>query len=206
MPAPSGQSCAVCQYVVMTRSYYAGQMRDYYSCHESPLTSENAWRDVAPTDWCGKWLAAGTLPPPPPPLLPVVSGVAPAPAGTASSSAVMMGLGSIAGFSITPMRTGRIVAMLTGCCANSGANGGLSITGRHGTGTAPNNGDAASGALWSTTQDYYMTSARDVSGFTVIGGNPGLALNVPVWFDVAIAATGGGTATISDVQCLLFEL
>jgi hypothetical protein len=55
-------------------------------------------------------------------------------------------------------------------------------------------------------QSYFMTSARDVSGFTVIGGNPGLALNVPVWFDVSIAATGGGTATITDVQGLLFEL
>ena len=59
---------------------------------------------------------------------------------------------------------------------------------------------------WSVKQSYFMTSARDVSGFTVIGGNPGLALNVPVWFDVSIAATGGGTATLTDVQCLLFEL
>jgi hypothetical protein len=57
MPAPSGQSCAVCQYVVMTQSYYAGQMRNYYSCHESPPSTENPWPDVQPTDWCGHWKA-----------------------------------------------------------------------------------------------------------------------------------------------------
>jgi hypothetical protein len=51
-----------------------------------------------------------------------------------------------------------------------------------------------------------MTSARDVAGFTVIGGNPNLALGVPVWFDVSIAATSGGTVSITDVQSLLFEL
>jgi hypothetical protein len=118
----------------------------------------------------------------------------------------MQGLGLLSGFVITPVRTGRIAAMVTGCCANSAANGGLNITGRHGTGTAPANGAAVSGAVWSTTQHYFMTSAKDVSGFTIIGGNPGLALNVATWWDVSIAATGGGTATLTDVQCLLWEL
>jgi hypothetical protein len=138
--------------------------------------------------------------------MPVASGVAVSPAGTASTAEVMMGLGAMVGFSVTPNRTGRVAAVISGCCANDSANGGLNITGRHGTGTAPANGDPASGLVWATTQHYYMANAKDVSGFTVIGGNPSLALNTPVWFDLSIAATGGGNATLADVQCLLWEL
>jgi len=172
---------------------------------DPPTTGPNVshWAIVQPGDWCSKWTDTD---PAPPPQLPAVSGTAAAPAGTTSATAVMMGLGLIGGFSVTPVRTGRVIAMITGCCANSGANGGLDITGHFGTGTAPANGAAAVGNPWSVTQGYFMTSARDVSGFTVIGGNPGLTLNAPVWFDVSVAATGGGTATITDVQGLLFEL
>jgi hypothetical protein len=120
----------------------------------------------------------------------------------------MMGLGLVAGFSITPIASGRVAAIIGGCCANSGANGGLHITGRYGSGTAPANGAAITGTTWSITQVYYMTSANDISGFTVIGGfNIGvLAAGTAYWFDVSISATGGGTVTITNVQSLLWEL
>jgi hypothetical protein len=51
-----------------------------------------------------------------------------------------------------------------------------------------------------------MSNARDVAGFTVIGGFVGLADGTPVWFDLSIAATGGGRASVTDVQCLIWEL
>ena len=175
-------------------------------CHYEAPESSNAplsFQPVDPDNWCSNW---SNVDPAVPSSLPVVSGVAAAPAGTTSIAELMMGLGLLAGFSITPVRTGRVVALITGTCANSGANGGLNISGRHGTGTAPANGDPVSGTYWSTTQHYFMTSAKDVSGFTIAGGNPSLALNVPVWWDVSVAATGGGTATITDIQCVLFEL
>jgi len=40
----------------------------------------------------------------------------------------------------------------------------------------------------------------------VLGGNVGLALNVPLWFDISVASPAGGVTTIADVQSLLFEL
>ena len=203
MPPPSGQSCANCQYQVLASYPYAGQTRVVGPCHDNPPVADNQWPIVQPGDWCGKWMLSGT---PPPPLMPVVSGVADAPAGTASTSGIMMGLGAVTGFSITPIRTGRIVAMITGCCANDSANGGINITGQHGTGNPPANGTAATGMLWSTTQVYYMSNARDIAGFTVVGGNPNLALGVTVWFDLSILATGGGNVTVTNVQCLLFEI
>jgi hypothetical protein len=138
--------------------------------------------------------------------VPVTSGAVSAPTGTTSATEVMMGRGSNVGFFITPTRTGRIVATIAGCMANNAANGGVTITGRFGTGTPPANGDAFTGTQWSTTQHFFQQSARDVSGFTVIGGNPNLTLGTPVWFDVSISATGGGTATVTDVQGLLFEI
>jgi hypothetical protein len=45
-----------------------------------------------------------------------------------------------------------------------------------------------------------------VAGFTVIGGFTGLTDLQAVWFDVSIAATGGGNASVADTQCLLWEL
>ena len=160
-----------------------------------------SWLVTNDVDWCGQFLSS-----PPPALMPVVSGVANAPAGTNSVVELMQGLGLIAGFSVTPVRTGRVACVIAGCCANDSANGGLTITGRYGTGAAPANGAAVTGQIWSITQGFFMTSAKDVSGFSSVGGHPALALNVPVWFDLSIAATGGGNATLTDVQSLLWEL
>ena len=137
---------------------------------------------------------------------PAVSGFVTAPTGTTSVTEVMMGLGSTAGFFVTPIRTGRVVATVTGCVANNTANGGATVTGRFGTGSAPANGVAFTGTQWSTTQHFFMQAARDISGFTVTGGNASLTLGTQYWFDVSISATGGGTATVTDVQGLLFEI
>ena len=201
--APVGVSCSNC-----THWQIDSNDSNKGTCHHNAPVGQahsNFWTVTIASDWCADHttVPVGATAPPP---LPVVSGIASAPAGTTSTTEVMQGLGLLTNFSITPVQTGRIIAMITGCCANSATSGGLNITGHHGTGTAPANGTPATGAVWSTTQHYFMTSARDVAGFTVIGGNPGLALNVPVWWDVSIAATGGGTATITDVQCLLWEL
>ena len=118
----------------------------------------------------------------------------------------MLGCGLIAGFSITPVRTGRVAAMISGTLTSSTANAQINITGRHDVGTAPANGAGASGQLWASTQHYFTSNAKDVNGFTVLGGNVGLALNVPLWFDISVASPAGGVTTIADVQSLLWEL
>jgi hypothetical protein len=178
----------------------------WYECHHDPsiLTQQtNEWRHVAQADWCGDWNSQ--LPPPPPGTLPAVSRViATDVAATNSAVGIMMGFGST--FTITPVKTGRIACIIGGCCANDTANGGLNISGWQGTGTPPAYGAAPGGTAFADTQKYYMQAAKDVSGFTIIGGAVGLTLNTAYWFDLSIAAIGGGNASVTDVQCLIWEL
>jgi len=168
-------------------------------CRVNPPT----WVGVSATlDWCGQWADVD----PYVSQLPAVSGVAAAQPNITVPADVILGCGLISGFSITPVRTGRVAAMISGTLTSSTANSQINITGRHGTGTAPANGAGAVGSVWATTQHYYTSTARDVNGFTVVGGNPSLATGVPAWFDISIASPAGGTTTIADVQSLLFEL
>jgi hypothetical protein len=175
-------------------------------CHYEAPESRNAplsFQPVDPDNWCSNW---SNIDPAVPSQLPVVSGVAPTQPDLTVAAEVMVGLGLVTGFSITPVKTGRIAAIISGTLTSSTANAQINITGRHGTGTVPGNGAPASGTLWATTQHYFTSTAKDVNGFTVIGGNANLALNVPVWFDVSVASPAGGNTTIDDVQSLLWEL
>jgi len=164
-------------------------------------TPASFWTLTAQNDWCGQYQSS-----PPPSLMPAVSGVAPTQPAITVAAEVMLGLGLLTGFAITPIRTGRVAAIISGTLTSSTANAQINITGRHGTGTAPANGAPVTGQLWATTQHYVIKTSADVHGFTVIGGNPGLALNTPVWFDLSVASPAGGTTTIDDAQSLLFEL
>ena len=125
-------ACSACIYwTVLAADATHGNC--HFNAPASPTPSPNVfWPVTGQNDWCGQFEST-----PPAALMPVVSGVVPAPAPTAAVAAVMMGLGASQGFFITPNRTGRVVALITGCCANDSANGGLTVTGYHGTGAAP---------------------------------------------------------------------
>ena len=203
MSIPSGQSCANCIYFVSQSM----PERPLLTCrHGSPVLQHGivlqpAWPQTEPDYWCGRWSgspASAT----PAPQLPVISGVVVAPPNITVTADTMLGLA----FGITPVATGRVAAIISGTLTSSTANSQINITGRHGVGVAPANGAAAVGQLWATTQHYYTSTARDVNGFTVLGGNPSLAIGVPVWFDISVASPAGGTTTIADLQCLLWEL
>ena len=160
-----------------------------------------SWPVTGGNDWCGQFEST-----PPATQMPAVSGIAASQPNITVAADSMLGCGLIAGFGITPVRTGRIAAIISGTLTSSTANAQINITGRHGTGAAPANGVGATGQLWATTQHYFTSTAKDVNGFTVLGGNVGLALNVPLWFDISVASPAGGVTTIADVQSLLFEL
>ena len=177
--------------------YYNARDIDSGFCRRRPPP----WYPVMLTDWCGDYQSS-----PPATQMPAVSGVAAAQPNITVVTDTMLGCGAIAGFCITPVRTGRVAAMISGTLTSSTANAQINITGRHDVGTAPANGAGATGQLWAATQHYFTSNAKDVEGFTVIGGNPNLALNVPIWFDVSVASPGGGITTIADVQSLLWEL
>jgi hypothetical protein len=182
--------CGTCVY------YHARDIDSGFCRHHPP-----PWYEVAMTDWCGDYQSS-----PPATLMPAVSGVAPTQPSITVATEVMLGLGLVTGFSITPIRTGRIAAIMSGTVTSSTANAQINITGRQATGTASANGAPVTGALWGTTQHYVIKTSADVHGFTVIGGGVSLPLNMATWFDLSIASPAGGTTTIDDVQSLMFEL
>ena len=194
-------ACSACIYWdVLAADATHGYCR--YNAPASPTPSPNVfWPVTGQNDWCGQFEST-----PPAQLMPAVSGVAPTQPNVTGAAEVMLGLGLVTGFAITPIRTGRIVAIVSGTVTNSVANAQINITGRRATGTAPANGAPVTGVLWGTTQHYVIKTSADVHGFTVIGGGTALPLNVATWFDLSIASPAGGVTTIDDVQSVLFEL
>jgi hypothetical protein len=69
---------------------------------------------------------------------------------------------------------------------------------RFGTGTAPVNGAATTGTPLSNTQSLVVPTAAS-QNFALSVVVTGLTLGVPVWFDIALMPTGGGTASITNV-------
>src|SRR5215475_4444575 len=125
------------------------------------------------------------------------------PAGTTSTTGVMMGLA----VAFTPQRSGNCLIIFTGMASNSTIGDGVVITGRIGTGSAPTNGAAITGsALTTTAQAHYVApTAATAAGWT-IATTQGLAVGTPYWLDVAVAAITGGTATVTDLQVVVVEL
>lgn len=133
-------------------------------------------------------------------------GTSAAPVGNVSTVAKMMGLGLVAGFTITPQVTGRVKVRITGIVLNSTAIGsGTNVTGKQGTGTAPANGAASAGTTFGLTQHYIAPTVLAQAGFTCEGLVTGLALNVAVWFDLELLAVTSGGATVKDVQIVVEE-
>ncbi len=130
-----------------------------------------------------------------------VSSVA-APAGTTSTTGVMMGLGG----TITPTNSGNVHISVCGDIANSTVADGANVQLRTGTGTAPSNAAALTG----TTRGSLVRHTSPVGGtkfpFCVQWTVTGLALSTAVWIDVGVAAVTGGTATIADVDIVADEV
>jgi hypothetical protein len=129
------------------------------------------------------------------------------PIGTTSTTAVMMGFGSTCVF--TPQTTGKVRVTICGnWYTNAGPNQG-SLSGRYGTGTAPNNGVATTGTRFGTgAADMNIKAAS--TGFGVpfaITEILTLVAGTAYWFDLAEASTTGtGTTETANVVCSIDEL
>lgn len=134
----------------------------------------------------------------------IYNGAPAAPTGTASTSAVMMGLGSAA--SITPVRTGRISFTISGQMSNTTINDGATVQLRYGTGTAPINGAAVTGTQGGNSQTFKAASAGDTSGFSIGPIIAGLTVGTPYWFDLALQAVTGGTASVAGLTVTAHEI
>jgi len=136
------------------------------------------------------------------------AGVSATPTGNVSTTEKAMGLGLVAGFTLTPQVTGNVVVWMGGVALNSTAAGdGTNVTGRYGTGTAPSNGATTGlGTAFGQTQHFIASTTAGQQGFIVMGKITGLTLNTAVWFDLSLLAVTAGGSTIKDAQIVVFEI
>jgi hypothetical protein len=126
------------------------------------------------------------------------------PAGTTSTTGVMMGLGSTC--KITPTRSGLVMLLMFGSLMNSLAGGATQALLFWGTGTAPANGAASTGSGASTTVTAHAAAANYQSPFSIFGLLTGMTLGTQIWFDLRLNSTAASTATAVGCWGVAYEL
>jgi hypothetical protein len=134
---------------------------------------------------------------------PTISVVNPGnPAATTSTSAVMMGLAA----AFTPTQSGRLMIWVVMTATNNTLLDGILVQLKSGTGTAPANGDAATGTNRGSSKSFTAPVAGSVTELVIIAAIAGLTLNTALWFDLAVNAVTGGTATVSSISLMFHEI
>jgi hypothetical protein len=127
------------------------------------------------------------------------------PPATSSVAGVMMGLGANA--KITPVSSGRVLAILTCSLACGTANTGGSVQLLYGTGTPPAFGAAVTGsAFGGGTALYNNTVAGLYCPCSAVGVIGGLVLGTQYWFDVRLSCQNANPLTLSSPVITLVEI
>lgn len=128
------------------------------------------------------------------------------PTATTTTTGGMMGLAG----SITPVRSGTILIIISGDIDNNTAGDGAQVQIRYGTGSAPANGNALTGtAVGGLIKVVNVNVSLLTVGKTPFSTNAivtGLTPNTAYWIDAGVAAITGGTARIRDVSISAVEL
>jgi len=124
-----------------------------------------------------------------------------APAGTTSTTGLMMGLAG----AIIPAHSGNVLLIVSGTLTNGTTGDGASLQIRYGTGTAPTNGAALTGtAVGNNIADNNPVTNK--IPFSVQAVVTGLTVGTAYWVDVGLTAITGGTASIATVSISALEL
>lgn len=125
------------------------------------------------------------------------------PTGTTSATAVMMGLAG----AYTPRSSGRVLMVLSGDIKQSTSGDGATIALRYGTGTAPVNGAAVTGTLPAGTaaQTFVAAANNQTVPFSIQALIGALTNGTAYWFDAALLAVTGGTASIENLSLSIYE-
>jgi hypothetical protein len=126
------------------------------------------------------------------------------PGGITTAAYISTGLGGLITF--IPKRSGTLFVIFAGMAFNLLAGANTNIQGTYGTGTAPTAGQPMAGAQIGTIQHFVEAVSGAASGFTVMGIISGLLLQTGYWFDLSLATTLSGTASVRDVQVVILEL
>jgi hypothetical protein len=127
------------------------------------------------------------------------------PTGTTNTTGVMMGLGSTC--KITPVYSSRVFLQFSGIAINTIAINHTLITSKFGTGSAPANAASVTGTTVGAA--VIAATSSTASAFVPFGGLggviTGLTPGTAYWFDLYVAASTSGTASIADVTCAAME-
>lgn len=124
------------------------------------------------------------------------------PIGTTSLVGKMMGLA----VSVTPVFTGRLQITIVGALSSDTSGDGAKAQIRTGTGAAPANGDALTGAAQGAIVPYLAAANNQSVPVALCAIVSGLTPNVAVWIDVGLAAITGGTAAITNLGVTVLEV
>lgn len=125
------------------------------------------------------------------------------PAGTTSTAAAkMLGLGA----TITPVKSTRVLAVITAIVMNSTIGDGTNAQIAYGTGAAPSNGAAATGTTVGSVKHFIASTVAGQEGLALAWVLTGLTAGTAIWVDLQFEAVTGGTATFKDVDVVLIEL
>jgi hypothetical protein len=130
------------------------------------------------------------------------------PTGTASTSPVMMGMGSTVTY--TPASSGLVLVTVSGAWTTATAATNVVLSPRYGTGAAPGNSVAETGTRWGigstdlAAKGNSTTGTVDLFTFTAILS---LTRGTPYWFDMAFATgSASDTASLSNMNFAIAEL
>ena len=124
------------------------------------------------------------------------------PAGTTSTTGVMMGLAG----AITPLTSTRVLVTISGQISNNTVNDGVTVALRTGTGGAPTNGAALTGTVQGASQTFTALIAAQKDGFSISAIVTGLTIGTAIWIDASLAAITAGTATLTNTTITANEI
>jgi hypothetical protein len=124
-------------------------------------------------------------------------------AGSSSTTGLMMGLA----VTYTPTRSGIVKVHVRGGMTNSTAGDGAAAKLYYGTAPAPPNGNNPTGTQkGAVSQIDYFPTASKYFPFGIDTVIPGLTLGTQYWFDLALLAVTGGTASVNNLEVVITEL
>ena len=135
-------------------------------------------------------------------LAPNVAFAAPADPTGCGTSELMMGVPG----SITPVRSGNILAIYRGNGTNTTTNDSWRANLRYGTGTPPANGAAPVGTVLCGPTLGDPWSSQGQASFCLAALAMGLSPYTSYWFDLSLWATPAGTASVHNLTVSLIEV
>ncbi len=126
------------------------------------------------------------------------------PGSTNSSSVTMVGLAG----SIKTLNGTQVMVVISGDIAQSGNDGNSTIQMHYGTGTAPSNGNAASGTVAGGRLNiaFQGTGSKLKYPFSTNAIISGVTPGTTYWLDLGTTNSGGHTVNIKNVSISAFEL